>query len=194
MISALFSTPALAALNHVLDQAGWARRKLQPFAGRHVCIAMQPFSLLFEIGGDGYLLASDASADLDIVLPAETPLLAWQGGEQVMKAVRIDGPAELANTLSFVLRHLRWDIEEDLSKVFGDIIAHRMTTALHGFASWQRQAAQNLAGNLGEYLIEENPTLVKSAELEAFADDAARLRVKLATMEARINRLQEKSS
>jgi ubiquinone biosynthesis protein UbiJ len=31
-----FSAPVLAAINHVLDQADWARLKLQPFAGRSI--------------------------------------------------------------------------------------------------------------------------------------------------------------
>ncbi|WP_220636565.1 ubiquinone biosynthesis accessory factor UbiJ [Georgfuchsia toluolica] len=190
----LFSTPALAAINHVLDQAEWARRKLQPFAGRNVRIAMPPLSLAFAIDGDGRLQTSTASADLDIVLPAGTPLLALQGGEAVMQAVQVNGPVDLADALRLILRHLRWDIEEDLSKVVGDIAAHRIVSALDDFTRWQRQAARNLAENIGEYLVEENPTLVKPAAAGVFADDVKRLCSDLAVIEARITLLREKSS
>ena len=186
------SVPLLAALNHVLGQAAWARSKLQPFAGRSVRVAMFPFALTFAIGSDGNLKDSDAvgdGVDLDIVLPADAPLLALQGNEQVMKSARINGPADLANALSFVLSNLRWDIEEDLSKVFGDIAAHRIVAGLNAFADWQRQAARNLADNVGEYLVEENQALAKSFEIAAFSDDIAQLQGALERMATRIDRL-----
>jgi ubiquinone biosynthesis accessory factor UbiJ len=194
MMSARLSAPIVALINHVLDQAGWARQKLQPFAGRNVSIAMTPFSLSFIIGNDGRLQnhfqGSGVPADLEIVLPASTPLLALQGSEQLMKAVQINGPADLADALSFVLRHLRWDIEEDLAKVFGDIAAHRMAGALNAFVEWQRKAAINLAENVSEYFVEENPTLVKPAEMAAFVAEVAQLCEQLATIESSISRLK----
>lgn len=190
----LFSSPVLAAINHVLDQAEWARQKLQPFAGRNVRIAMLPLSLSFVISSDGRLQSGKDEPELEIVFPADTLMLAPEGGERVMQAARINGPADLANALSLVLRHLRWDIEEDLSKVVGDIAAHRIISALGAFAQWQRKAARNLAENIGEYLVEENPTLVKHAEVGVFAEDVKRLCSDLAVIEARITRLQEKNS
>ena len=194
MTASLFSAPALAAINHVLDQAEWARYKLRPFAGRNVRIAMPPLSLSFAIDGDGRVQTGSASPDLDIVFPAGTPLLALQGGEAAIKAAQVNGPADLADALRLVLRHLRWDIEEDLSKVVGDIAAHRIVSALDAFTRWQLQAGRNLAENIGEYLVEENPTLVKPAAVGVFADEVERLCSDLAAIEARITHLQEKSS
>ncbi len=185
-----FSAPVLAAINHVLDQADWARLKLQPFAGRSVRVAMMPFSLSFAISSDGGLHSCDTTSDLDIILPANTPFLAMQGNDQVMKAAQIKGPADLADALSFVLKNLRWDIEEDLATVFGDVVAHRIAGVLHAFADWHRQAAANLAGNATEYFVEENPTLVKSAEISTFVSDVAQLREQLAKIESRIKGLK----
>lgn len=183
------TTPLLAALNHVLDQADWARKKLQPFAGRGVRIAMAPFELRFVISGDGHLQSSHSEPDLDIVLPTDTPLRALQGGDQVMKAAQISGPADFADALGFVLRNLRWDIEEDLSKVAGDVAARRIVAMLNAFAGWQRQAARSLAGNVGEYLTEENPVLVKPAEMAAFVAEVGQLHSDLARLEQGIARL-----
>ena len=187
------SVPVIASFNHVLGQAAWARGKLQPFAGRSVRIAMFPFGLTFAVDRDGYLEAGDATGDavdLDIELPADAPLLALQGNDRVMKAARINGPADLANALSFVLGNLRWDIEEDLSKVFGDIAAHRIVEGLNVFATWQRQAVRNLAENVGEYLVEENQALAKGFEIDAFADDVRQFQGDLASLGSRIERLQ----
>ena len=190
-----FAEPALRAINHVLDQATWARQKLQPFAGRTISIVMPPFSPCFAITSDGRLEVgntADKAADLHILLPANTPLLALQGSDKVIKAAQINGPADLADAFSFVLRNLRWDFEEDLSKAFGDITAHRMAIALKRFGGWQRQALHNLTGNVGEYFIEENPILVKPAEITGFADDVGQLSSRLSSLETRINHLQEK--
>lgn len=193
-----FFTPIFVAVNHVLDQADWARLKLQPFSGRNVRIAMMPFSFSFSIGSDGRLQSSNATAakpaELEIILPANTPFLAMQGNDQVMKAAQINGPADLAETLSLVLRHLRWDIEEDLSKVFGDVVAHRMVAVLNAFAGWQNQAARNLGENIGEYLVEENQTLVKPYEINKFNAEVASLCDNLARIENRINHLKGGSS
>jgi ubiquinone biosynthesis accessory factor UbiJ len=192
MAAPSFSAPLLRAINHVLDQAAWARRRLQPFAGQTVGLRFADFSMTFLFGGDGRVETSGGDgqpADLEIVLPADAPLLALQGRENLMKAVQINGPVELANTLSVVLRDLRWDFEEDLSKVVGDIAAHRLASALKGFVRWQRQAVHNAAGNAGEYVVEERRTLVKAGEFKRLAEEIGALRADLERVESRINRL-----
>ncbi len=182
----------IAAINHVFDQADWARDRLQPFAGRSVRVAMFPLSFTFSIGSDGRLLASSASPDLEIVLPAEAPFLALQGNERVMKSADIKGPADLADALGYVLRNLRWDIEEDLSRVVGDIAAHRIVAVLNAFANWQRQAARNLGENVSEYLIDEKKALVKQSEAAAFVGEVEQLRNQSAQLEARVERLTQR--
>ena len=195
MTAAPLSTPVLAAINHLLGEADWARQMLQPFAGRKVHVAMPPLSFDLTIGEDGHLRAGamNAPADLDILLPGATPLLALQGVEPVLKAARISGPADLAEALNFVATHLRWDIEEDLSKIVGDIAAHRIVGTLDALGRWQRDASRNLFENIGEYLVEENPMLAKPADIGVLADDIRRLLDNLAALEARITHLQEKN-
>ena len=43
----------LGALNHLLGQAGWARRQLSGFAGRRARFEMPPWRLAFRIGESG---------------------------------------------------------------------------------------------------------------------------------------------
>lgn len=185
----MFSLPLLAAINHVLEQSEWAHKRLQPFANRGVRIAMGPFSLTFAIDDDGYLRSGATEVELDIMLPADAPLLALQDRERAMKSAKINGPADMAESLSFVLRHLRWDIEEDLSKAVGDIAARRIVSAFDAFIGWQVGAARNLADNFGEYFIDENPTLIKSAAVTDFAGEVEKLRSSLDRLERRIEAL-----
>ena len=88
-----------------------------------------------------------------------------------------------------MLRNLHWDFEEDLSKQIGDIAAHRIARQIKTFGAWQRQAAQNLAENLVEYLTEEQPMLAHPRDVAQFVADVKRLSENLAALEKRIVRL-----
>jgi ubiquinone biosynthesis protein UbiJ len=54
-------------------------------------------------------------------------------------AVQIAGDVQLAADVSWLAEHLRWDIEEDLSRVLGDAPAHGLVQAAQTFASALRQ-------------------------------------------------------
>lgn len=183
---------ALNVLNHLLLGAAWARMRLVPFAGRLARLSLPPFRLDFVISADGMLTASDSERedyDVEIALPVETPFLAMRGSEAVAEATQISGSAEFADALGFVLRNLRWDFEEDLSKLVGDIAAHRIAGLLKSFGAWQTQTAQNLAENFAEYLTEEQPMLVNRRALGTFIDAANQLDDDLRQLESRIQRL-----
>ncbi len=180
--------PIQAAINHVLGQAAWAREKLIPFAGHAAQIKLPPFEAAFLITPDGSIAAPEAGAELEVAisLPATTPLLALQGKDAVMRAARIEGSAEFAQALGFVIRNLRWDAEEDLSRLVGDVAAHRIVKGGKEFAAWQQQAAQNFAANLAEYFTEEQPLIAKQADIAAFSADIDRLRDDVARLEKRL--------
>ncbi len=180
--------PIQAAINHVLGQAAWAREKLMPFAGHAAQIKLPPFEAAFQITPDGSITAPEADAELEVAisLPATTPLLALQGKDAVMRAARIEGSAEFAQALGFVIRNLRWDAEEDLSRLVGDVAAHRIVKGGQEFAAWQQQAAQNFAANLAEYFTEEQPLIAKQADIAAFSADIDRLRDDVARLEKRL--------
>jgi len=183
--------PLLAAINHLLGQAAWAREKLVPFSGHAAQIKLPPFEAAFLVGTDGCLCAPlpDAALEVSISLPPATPLLALQGKDAVMRAARIEGSAEFAEALGFVIRNLRWDAEEDLSRIIGDIAAHRVAKGATEFAALQQQAAQNFAANLAEYFTEEQPLIARQADIAAFSGDIDRLRDDVARLEKRLQRL-----
>ncbi|MEK7738064.1 MAG: hypothetical protein AAB319_09965 [Pseudomonadota bacterium] len=184
---------ALTALNHLLQGAAWARARLAPYAGRTARLSLPPFRLDLTVTDDGMFAAIGAERqdvhEVEIALPADTPLLLLQGTEAVAKATRISGSAEFADALGFVLRNLRWDFEEDLSKHLGDIPAHRLAGLLQAFGAWQAQAARNLAENFAEYLTEEQPMLAKPAAVTDFTEKVGQLRADLARLEQRVARL-----
>jgi ubiquinone biosynthesis protein UbiJ len=184
MVEQLF----LAALNHLLAGANWACARLQPFAGRQARIDMPPFAFAFEIDADGHVRPNPdpEGADVVIRLPADTPFLLPHGIAKIMAGANVEGNAEFATELSFVFRNLRWDAEEDLSKLFGDIAARRIVRGATGFLGWQKQLAENLAANVSEYLAQEQSLLVTAGEFNVHREDMVRLNAALTQLEKRL--------
>jgi ubiquinone biosynthesis protein UbiJ len=185
----MLEQPILLALNHVLKRSPWAQDKLVPFGGREAVFTMSPFRLQLLVTADGLFTAGHGTPDVEITLPMDTPLTALQGTDKVMRNARINGSVEFADTLGFVLRHLSWDFEEDLSRIVGDIAAHRIAETLRALTAWQKQAAQNLAENATEYLRDETGLLPSPQEIAVFSDEVDRLRDDLARLEKRLQKL-----
>lgn len=185
-------SPFAAALNHLLQAEPWARERLAPFAGEAFELRAPPFPVLrFAIAGDGSLgpAAEGARATLTLTLGAEALPAILRGEDHFMRAVGVSGNARLADEVLFLFRHLRWDAEEDLSKLFGDALAHRVAGTARDFAAWQKEAARRLAEGLMEYAVEEKRLLVRRGELEQLGREVSRLRDALERLAKRIERL-----
>jgi len=89
----------------------------------------------------------------------------------------------------FLFRHLRWDVEGEMAKVFGDVAAHRLAGLARGVAAWHADAARRIAGSLVEYAAEERRLLIRRGELAEHAAAQARLRDGLERLEKRLERL-----
>ena len=189
MISSLF----LSATNHLLSQAGWARQRLQPHAGRTARLALAPVAEIdFSVAADGQLAEWSGEEAPEVTLRlavAELPRLLVDGLETAMRHVRIEGNAEFAEALGFVFRHLRWDAEEDLARVLGDIAAHRIVEGGRRAAAEGKRTLERAGGNLSEYLTEESPLLVSRKTLPGFAEEVVALRDAVARLDKRVARL-----
>ena len=199
------ATPAVSALNHLLEQEPWARNQLAPFAGRVIRFDAAAFSLSLKVTGQGCI---ERALDTDI--PAVTllvPLQLWplvaadvaEGGQAAaMRHVRIEGDAELANTVSTLARNLRWDAAEDLSRALrgilggpvSDSVAQRVVDGARQVHEQATRVGRALIDNVTDYLLDEQPTLVRHAALDEFGADVGRLRDRLARLEKRLERLE----
>jgi ubiquinone biosynthesis protein UbiJ len=188
----MLSSAFLSATNHLLSQSGWARTRLLPHVGRTARLALTPLlELDFSVSAEGHLAAwaGESEPEVSLVLAAaDLPKLLADGLETAMRHVRIEGNAEFADALGFVFRHLRWDAEEDLSRLFGDIAARRLTEGGKHLLGEGRRSLERAGGNLAEYFTEESPLLVPRSALPLFAQDVVALRDALGRLEKRISR------
>jgi ubiquinone biosynthesis protein UbiJ len=184
---------ALAGLNHILGQQPWAAGRLAAFAGQCLEFRCRPFpDLRLNIRETGLLepARQDSASALVVKLkPGTLPLLLARD-EAALKHIEIEGSAKLAAEVQFLFGHLAWDVEEDLSRFVGDVLAHRIVTGGRAFASWQREAATRLAENLAEYWTEEQPLLARPADVENFRREVDTLRDDAARLEKRIERIE----
>ncbi len=149
----------LQAFNHLLAAAPWAREKLVPFAGKRARLVLGSLPLEFRIAPDGtFESLGTGEPAVGIVLPVHALLALPEGREALLRDVRISGAADFAEALGFVLRHLDWDAEEDLSRLVGDIAARRLVRTAAGFVAARAEAGRRLAENIAEYLRYEQPS------------------------------------
>ena len=188
------ATPEVAfsfLLNRLLAAEAWARQRLAPFAGETVELRAPPLpALRLRILEGGTVEAGSAEAGLTMTLKPELLVALARGEEHALRSVDVQGNAKLAAEILVLARHLRWDLEEELSQVLGDVVAHRLAGAARAFAAWHLDAAQRLTGALVDYATEEKKLLVRRAEFDALSEPLAQLRDAIARLDKRLERLE----
>ena len=182
---------ALAPVNHVLRGESWALRRLAPFAGRTARFDILPFSALVTVRDSGEIAAAapGAAADDHIRVTPAAAARILAGDEAAYEQVRVDGDAEFAQALQFVVRNARWDVEEDLSRVVGDTLAHRAVGAGRTVMQLQARAAASLGRNLSDYWLEERPLIARRTDVADWLQEVDRLRDDVERLAQRIERL-----
>jgi len=181
-----------AAINHLLAAEPWARAQLVPHTGKTLAVVASPLTIRLAVTSDGSVAraGSDAIADTTVTLPASAlPRIATGGMDGVMRDLRIDGDAEFAQVVSTLVKNLRWDVEDDLSKVIGDAASHRVVSAAKSASGEIKRTGERLTAGISEYLLEENPQLVRPRAVESLAEGVRKLRDDLARLEKRADRL-----
>jgi ubiquinone biosynthesis protein UbiJ len=179
------------AANHVLAPANWAREKLAAHAGKTARFEVSAVRFALQVGSDSLLSPADETAEPAVVIRFQPGAVLRTLGDrqQAWRGASVEGDAEFASAISQVAANLEWDVEEDLSRLFGDIAAHRMAQAGRAATAWPRQAAQSLAANAAEYLTEEAKLLVTPLQAAEFMREVDELRDAVERLEKRIDRL-----
>lgn len=136
-------------LNHVLQQEPEAQARLKRQTGRLVEAHWRHFSVRLVATPAGLLDLGPVtqSPDLTLTVTEDSPFALAQAafrGER--PAVQIAGDVQLAAEVQWLVDHVRWDLEEDLARVFGDAPAHAIASTMHRVADAVRQFAGRAPG------------------------------------------------
>ena len=129
-------------LNHVLAQEPEATSRLVRQKGGVVLVEWREFSLRLVVTPAGLLDIADAARmpDLTLTVADESPFVLAQTALRGDKpAIRIAGDVQLAAEINWLVDHVRWDVEEDLARVIGDVPAHTVAQVAQRAAQALRQ-------------------------------------------------------
>ncbi len=188
-------------LNKLLLREDWARDRLSRHSGKTVRFVIGGLKTGFSIQASGLTQACDPAVvpDVTLTIPSDKlsglpTVLRSRDPDAVAEIMHIEGDAGLARVVSDLARDLRWDIEEDLSKLVGDMAALRLLQAGKAMAQGVQLTAGRLAGNVGEFLSEESGMMANRAGFEDWTAGLLALRRRLDGIEARVATLGTRSS
>jgi ubiquinone biosynthesis protein UbiJ len=145
--------------NHLLGAEAVACEKLRPHAGRTLVLKAvnwpsllpPPPALAWRVTPAGLLewCGTDVptTADLSALIEAGNPALVM--GRMLLgdrPAVQIEGDAQFAADVNWLLANLRWDVAGDLENVFGSVVAGQLQQLGSAVASALRAAVAQAAG------------------------------------------------
>jgi ubiquinone biosynthesis protein UbiJ len=190
----LSSAALLRTLNHLLAGQPWLRERLVPHAGRSCRIDVFPVTLLLQVAQDGALLLppGDAVAEAEVRLSPVALARLLAGDEGARTEVHLSGDPGLAGALAGTVQALRWDAEEDLSRVVGDIAARRMVQGARDLATWQAGMIQGVAAGISEYFVEERALLARRGDVVRWSQEVDALRDAVERLEKRIEQAAQR--
>lgn len=192
--SALSSLPETALtgfFNHLLQQQSWAMARLRGHAGKTVQMRLLPAGVTLVIRDDGSVATAERGAQADTVL-TPNPLAWLMPGDPAGRFIGVGQDAALARELAEIFGALHWDAEEDLSRIVGDIAAHKLASAASRVLDWHRNAAETIAGSWVEHWQEENPMLAQPEAVRAFFGEVEQLHGRVERLAQKIEQLSSK--
>jgi len=131
-------------INHVLMQEPEAQARLARQANRVVETRWRNFVMRLATTPAGLMdiAATTAPPDLTLILTQESP---WELAQAALRGdkppVQIAGDVQFAAEINWLVEHVRWDLEEDLSRLIGDAPAHAIGEAGRAMVGALRQFA-----------------------------------------------------
>jgi ubiquinone biosynthesis protein UbiJ len=192
-------SPLESVLNRNIAQSSTARELCRRLQGKILSVRFEHLPLAISFASDGERMALDTNASdaanatltgspLSLLqLASPKPEVALRSG-----AVHIEGDAEVAQTFSELLKHARPDLEEELSRVIGDVAAHQVGNAARSMLAFGRRASDTFAQNVSEYLTEEGRDLPTRVEADEFVAGVDKLRDDVDRLEARLVQLERR--
>nr|WP_158118789.1 SCP2 domain-containing protein [Vibrio cidicii] len=105
----------------------------------------------------------------------------------------LDGDIQLAQKFAQLMTDAKPDVEEWLSRVTGDVVAHSAVQGARNVGEFLRAQAKKHQNHLGQVLTEELRVAPGPLEVAHFCDQVDDVQSATAQLEARLTRLLEKA-
>ncbi|MCL4748031.1 MAG: hypothetical protein KJZ83_21865, partial [Burkholderiaceae bacterium] len=177
--------------------------RLRAHAGRTIRIAIDApplpglprAELVATIDSKGLLRPAEPDVEPAVTLHLRPSVdaafeLLREGAHGATRHVRVEGDAALATTVGDLARELRWDAEEDLSRVTGDVAAHRIGRLVEAALAQFRDIGSRARGAAERYVADDQKLLATRALARELADATRSLDQRLSALESRAGALR----
>ena len=180
-------------LQHLIAQNSWANAILQPLAGKSVQLntGFITASLVILENGNLAIAGETNVPDATVTIAPSLLLRLLAKDESANREIKIEGDTHLAAELAKVFSNLRWDYEDDLSSLVGDVPANKIGTATRDAVKSIKETTVNLVEMLSEYWQEELPLIAKKRHVEQFNTEVDTLRADVARFEKKLTKLSK---
>jgi ubiquinone biosynthesis protein UbiJ len=187
---------AVPAINRLLAANPWSLEKLRPHAGKTALLSSPPLQFKLTVTDAGTVSASPRHVvpDATIVLTPGSLLTLAARDEQAWSAAQVTGDVEFAGAIDYVRRNIAWDYEETLSRVLGDIGAHRVGRAVRELDRWGRAAVVNLGQAITEYATDEQRIVTSARAVDEWNREVDDVRDGVSRLEKRIEAVARRMS
>jgi len=191
--------PVADILNRNISEITPAREIASELHGTTVAIRVRDTGLgTYFVFDDVVALSAEYADDPDVVITGSLISLARMlkgSGESAIRSGDVDltGDAATAQRFQKLLGLAKPDIEEEMSRVIGDVAAHRIAEIARGVGKWARDARSTMGGNIREYLQEESRDLPTRYEVDRFTQQVGVLRDDVERVAARLDRHESNS-
>lgn len=187
-----------AALNQYLALDQDSGFFLTPLAGKVIAVNIQPFDeTIYLCPTTDSIQCLDQFPDqpdtrltgsvwaLGLMGLSSTPMRSVFSGE-----VKIEGDMNTGRKFQELFAKLDIDLEEKLSHVTGDIIAHKVANFFRAGQSWGKDSIETFRLNAAEFLQEETRDLPAKPEADIYYAQVDQLRTDFDRLQSRIERLK----
>tara|TARA_Y100001936_G_scaffold243230_1_gene281765 strand:- start:15447 stop:16052 length:606 start_codon:yes stop_codon:yes gene_type:complete len=188
----MLSSVALTPFNHILLSESWAKKRLQSHIGKTIQFCISPFfSTKLTVQESGELVVDSNNKHIDAIATCALGLLPrlFVHDKNAYSEIDISGDILFAKDFIYISKNLNWDVEQDLSHIIGDVLAHRMVRTSTNIKYWHRDSTRNLLEAIAEYYLEEQPLLANSAYVKKFNEGVDVLKKKVDQLTIRTDKL-----
>jgi len=199
--SSLFSGTSEALMNRILSMDPDIEHRLALLEGKLLRIEVRRqsgFFLRVQMGQVKVLRtaagSTDATVRIALALSREMPAKVRKTWFFDNLIGEIEGEPDVVNALKLFFSGFNPDIEEGLSQIIGDTLAHKLGHGVRTTKNWSNYAGTLIVENVLEFLREERRLLPARKQIEHYFNEVGRLESDISALESRVislNRIRE---
>ena len=198
--SAAALRPIELLLNRGIGQSSTAQAMAAALEGQTLDVRLDGTPVALRLTArNGALLVTGPGESAGSASLAGSPLAMFRllgGDPQALirdGEVRLTGDTDVASQFRDLLHMARPDLEDELSRLVGDPVAHELGNFARSLVDWGGRTAESLSRSFGEYFTEERRTLPTRPEALEFFQDVDKIANDVDRAEARLARLRSRT-